>query len=184
MKQLPVVLVGIVLALCLVWFISQFDKKKDTPESEVAVMPNAETTKPSPRDSIPRRKAKKVHPPSDVLSFRQKLEEKLRELPTKDEVRSAIEDGNVHRHPRPLLKSAAIFGEIAKAIYADKSKIPEALNFYHRCALKEELANSIRALCLRNLQDWSQRTPQPTRIDLTPYPTEVRRISKKIPQTH
>jgi len=77
------------------------------------------------------------------------------------------------------LQTSEVFGEISDRLKTSPNLIKEALRFYRACALNEQLVTSIRAVCTRNLKDWSKIA----RIDISKIeiPESIEKIADVIP---
>lgn len=77
-------------------------------------------------------------------------------LPTVDRI-AAHSAEELHNTPPELIDAGRKIGELVKAVQQDPSREPEALEFYGKCARREELPLSTRAHCLHNLRELSKK---------------------------
>ncbi|NDD91834.1 hypothetical protein EBZ37_07090 [bacterium] len=89
--------------------------------------------------------------------FKKLTQTTLNSLVQQEELRK-LSTEELHTFPQILLKSAVELGKIAEKITKDPSLVPEAIEFYSRCAGAREIAQSIRALCLARYQHHSRAT--------------------------
>jgi hypothetical protein len=111
-------------------------------------------------------------------SFVSYLETSFSRLPTLSSLKLG-KDGDFHHVPPQVIESSEIFGEIADRLKRSPQLIKDGLRFYAACALNEQLVTSIRAVCARNLKDWSKKS----RIDTSQVviPENIERIANVIP---
>ncbi len=114
----------------------------------------------------------------EIQRFRNYLETSYVRLPSIETVRLSKE-GDFHRVPFEVIESSEIFGEIADKLKSNSTLTKEALKFYSACAINEQLITSIRAVCARNLIDWSKKA----RIDISriSIPDNIIRIAEVLP---
>ncbi len=80
--------------------------------------------------------------------------EALKEMPSVAEVQESLpKDQPVHGHPDAVIKAAALLGDIKARLTQDPEYKTEALTFYNQCALNHDWLESVRALCVANLDE-------------------------------
>lgn len=114
----------------------------------------------------------------EVRVFRNYLENSYIQLPSITSLR-LNRDGDFHHVSPSVLQTSEVFGEISDRLKTSPNLIKEALRFYRACALNEQLVTSIRAVCTRNLKDWSKIA----RIDISKIeiPESIEKIADVIP---
>jgi hypothetical protein len=70
-------------------------------------------------------------------------------LPKKENLKSEGSSA-VHQMPKTMTETAAKLGQLRAMIEAKPQLKKEAVSWYQNCALKSNLATSVRALCLNN----------------------------------
>jgi hypothetical protein len=111
--------------------------------------------------------------------FKILLNETLLQLPTEAAVRAKGVDAH-HGDPGLGVVSQPL-GKIITAMKANPSLIPDGVAFYRTCALKDGLVPAVRALCLRNLFDWNERSPKKIAFSWDDYPSQIQFIAKQLP---
>jgi len=104
--------------------------------------------------------------------FVSKLQNISSALPTIAQLQKLTES-QVHRTPSPLVAAAESLGEVEEAVEANPSLRPHAIEFYQQCAIKDELASTIRALCYHNWKTHSRETE-------LPIPAEIRDLADSL----
>jgi hypothetical protein len=128
-------------------------------------MPNAESTLAPPR-------------PKGAVQFEAKLAALLHSLPTVAQLRGSAQK-DAHSVNTELLKAGQELGAISEELKHKPEFQPEAEKFYLSCALEENVASSVRALCYHK---WSALTaarssapPEAQRV-----PETIRRLSREL----
>jgi hypothetical protein len=114
----------------------------------------------------------------EIRIFRTYLESSYIQLPSLTSLR-LNKEGDFHRVPPSVLQASEVFGEISDRLKTNPKLIREALRFYRACALNEQLVTSIRAVCTRNLKDWSKVAG--INISKVDIPESIERIADVIP---
>ena len=160
------------------WHLSQryfpSDKSEDffndKPSSVAEVL---ETKEPS-REEV--RPLPEISP--EELAFRERATSVLKDFP-KQEILSE-KNRDLHGPPRELGDAAAEIGTIEDLLDKNPELAREGLRFYRKCALKESLLTSLRALCLHNLKTRAKKSGFENRIRWSEFPQNLHRIADKL----
>ena len=114
----------------------------------------------------------------ELKKFRVYLESSYLRLPSIESLKLSKE-GDFHHVPPTVIESSEIFGDIADRLNKNGYLIRDALKFYSACALNEQLVTSVRAVCARNLKDWSSKA----KIDISriEIPDTIQKIADVLP---
>jgi len=96
----------------------------------------------------------------DPEKFEELARTGMSQLATQDDVRKAVVE-NPHGIPQALIQSGMVLGKIAEAVSKNPALEARALEFYLECATSEQLASSIRALCLARHEHHSGKALSP-----------------------
>lgn len=105
----------------------------------------------------------------------------LEKLPTESDVRASVEN-NPHDTPESVMKAGAVIGYVADQMKKDSANVAAGLKFFKSCAENDETASTIRAVCLRNLVDFSGKYKNNVRVSFSDYPENIQRIARHIPR--
>jgi len=83
--------------------------------------------------------------------------------------------------PRTLFPVTAVLGRIAVALRENPALVPEGIAFYRRCATQDSDLFSVRAVCLRDLKYWENRSGAADDSDSLNVPPDVSRIVGLLP---
>ncbi len=114
-------------------------------------------------------------------SFKSYVKEAVEQLPTPAQARAEVEL-NPHDTPESVMKAGAVIGYVADQMKADKKNVDSGLKFFKNCAQSNSVASTIRAVCLRNLVDFSSRYQNNVRVSFADYPEDIQRIARHIPR--
>jgi hypothetical protein len=118
---------------------------------------------------------------STEKKFKVLLNETLLALPTEASTKAKQVDPH---HGDPGIGDASQpLGKIVREMRSHPELIPEGLVFYRSCALKKSVIPAIRALCLRNLFDWNEKSPNKIELSWDDYPSQIQFIAKQLPVT-
>jgi len=102
-------------------------------------------------------------------------------LPTLDDV-EADDDRDPHAPPKAIFRATEILGEIRERLsHSTRAGLADVADFYDRCAKKENIIVSVRALCYRNLLDLKGVKGNPLTVNPALYPAHIRRIGERLP---
>lgn len=144
-----------------------------TPESVSEVIPLVQITP-------AKKKAKPAETPGSKTPFELRTEAILESLPTMELVNSQP-GKEFHHAPQELIDAAKPLGEVISAMKADSKLVSSGKRFFKKCALKEGVLEQVRALCLRDLKDWSDATNDS--VSMTEFPTRLVRLAAFLPAT-
>ena len=117
---------------------------------------------------------------ADTSDFQHLVNETLASLPNLEQLQNE-KDNDFHHAPIELSKAGALLGEISQELINNPRLITQGIQFFKDCAQREEFLSSVRAVCLRDLQEWSKGRPEENEIVLSDYPADIRRIAANLP---
>lgn len=149
MKKLLLILVIATISLLFL---------KSNPESTLEIetvgVPEA-VAHPAPPHSVVPKKIKNVAKAAPS-AFEKKINAILETLPTNAQFQASTKD---HTHtPQELIDASKPLAEVIDSMKQDPKLIAAGKSFFKKCALKDEVVDQIRALCLRDLRDWAEST--------------------------
>lgn len=98
-------------------------------------------------------------------------------LPTFNQVKNLREE-ELHHTPKILIQAGADIGDVAEAVAHNPELAPQAAAFYARCAHREELATTVRALCLANARKSAKQSGTP--VDEMGISSDVSELAGKL----
>lgn len=114
-------------------------------------------------------------------SFKVFTKKALEQFPSPAQARLEVER-NPHDTPESLIKAGAVIGQVADQMMADRRNIDTGLKFFKNCAESTNISTTLRAVCLRNLVDFSSRYRNNVRVSFADYPEDIQRIARHIPR--
>ncbi|NDD53330.1 hypothetical protein EBZ39_05570 [bacterium] len=115
---------------------------------------------------------------SEELAFRERALRVLEDFPKKSVLKE--KDRELHKPPKELIDASGELGAIEDLLDKNPELTKEGLRFYRRCALKEDLLTSLRALCLHNLKTRAKKSGFDKKIRWSDFPDHLHRISDKL----
>lgn len=103
------------------------------------------------------------------------LSEGLKTFPEKSLLRK-LSSQEVHNFPEPVSLAGEFMGILKKHLKENSELMKPAQDFYGDCIHKEELATSIRALCLVNLKEIALNTGRA--LDTTKFDPKIVELAK------
>ncbi|MFM8314214.1 MAG: hypothetical protein ACKOA8_08005 [Deltaproteobacteria bacterium] len=179
-RSLIFTLIGITLASVGFYFLKPQPKIHLQEESALS-MPNSLMPELMGAKKIPTRTnldPEQIARLKELKKFRVYLESSYLRLPSIESLKLSKE-GDFHHVPPTVIESSEIFGDIADRLNKNGYLIRDALKFYSACALNEQLVTSVRAVCARNLKDWSSKA----KIDISriEIPETIQKIADVLP---
>lgn len=165
--------------LGLAWHFSKTGNEKIDSALELAQKPSGsgvavfETAEPTLEDNAPLPDIS-----SEELAFRERAERVLADFPQKHLLKDPNRD--LHRPPPELADAGAELGAIEDLLDDYPDLINEGLRFYKKCALKDELLTSLRALCLHNLKNRAKKTGKEASIRWSEFPDQLHRLADRL----
>ncbi len=98
-------------------------------------------------------------------------------LPTVNDIRK-LPPGALHHVPAPVIQAGKDLGLIKEILIAHPNFTDEANVLYENCSEKDELPQSVRALCLTNLIQ--NKKAQGIKLNLASYPKEIVELTKLV----
>ncbi len=105
----------------------------------------------------PKVEAPIVKASDDAMAFSRTLSETWNTLPRADVMRGKT-DAEVHQAPPEVYEASGKIGAISASVHENPALVPQAMDFFDRCARDRAFLQSTRVLCFRNLKFWSNRT--------------------------
>lgn len=164
--------------LGLGWHLSEKYFPKESSELLLADEPNQFVSVSEDKEPTPEERVKLPEITPEELSFRQHANQVLKSFPDKAILKEQHRD--LHAPPPELREVGAELGAIEELLDKDPSLTKEGLRFYRKCALKESLLTSVRALCLHNLKTRAKATGLYPRIRWGEFPDNLHRIADKL----
>lgn len=98
-------------------------------------------------------------------------------LPTISDIRK-LPPGALHHVPEPVIQAGRDLGLVKEILAVHPSFTDEANVLYENCSDKDELPQSVRALCLTNLIQ--NKKAQGEKLNLSLYPKEIVELTKLV----
>ena len=98
-------------------------------------------------------------------------------LPTIADIRK-LPPGALHHVPEPVIQAGRDLGLLKEVLAVHPNYAEEANTLYENCSEKDELPQSVRALCLTNLIQ--NKKAQGEKLNLSLYPKEIVELSKLV----
>lgn len=98
-------------------------------------------------------------------------------LPTIADIRK-LPPGALHHVPEPVIQAGRDLGLLKEVLAVHPNYTEEANTLYENCSEKDELPQSVRALCLTNLIQ--NKKAQGEKLNLSLYPKEIVELSKLV----
>lgn len=98
-------------------------------------------------------------------------------LPTIGDIRK-LPPGALHHVPEPVIQAGKDLGLIKEILVVHPNFTEEANILYENCSEKDELPQSVRALCLTNLIQ--NKKSQGEKLNLSSYPKEIVELTKLV----
>ena len=115
---------------------------------------------------------------NEELAFRERAERVLSDFPQKQILKDP--DRDLHRPPPELADAGAELGAIEDLLDDYPNLINEGLRFYKKCALKDDLLTSLRALCLHNLKTRAKKAGKEKEIRWKEFPDQLHRLADRL----
>jgi len=179
MKRVYLILV--VLSLIIAWRVTSIPREsvpvavEDTSVPPTTLFSTEQNGKASPRKGLAEGKSESN---ADFKSF---LNETLLVLPTEASAKEKKVDP--HHGDPGIGEASTALGKIVDEMKENPALIPDGLEFYRSCALKNSVIPAIRALCLRNLADWNEKSPRKLPFSWNDFPSQIQFIAKQLPVT-
>ena len=165
-------------AFLLGWYLLDQFKDKSSDQTGFFEEPTNSVQVVEQRDAHP----EEVRPLPDIspeeLAFRQRSNQVLEDFPKKSILKERGRDQ--HKPPKELVEASSELGTIEDLLDKNPNLAKEGLRFYRKCALKDELLTSLRALCLHNLKTRAEKTGFDKRIRWSEFPDNLHRIADKL----
>lgn len=133
-------------------------KKKTNPlaMSNAAVAPvhAAQPVVQSPPQAAPSPVAKAS---DDAMAFSRQLTETWNTMPRVESLKH-YDERQVHHAPAEVYEAGGKIGAISAKVHENPALVPQAMDFFDRCARDRSFLQSSRVLCFRNLKFWSNAT--------------------------
>ena len=113
----------------------------------------------------------------EVLRFYNETVLILERLPTNQ----ATQETDSHHAPKELMDASEDLGNVLSTMKNNATLVPTGIEFYKACALKSDILEQLRALCLRNFQDWSKKNGISINPDV--FPSRIKQLASLTPKT-
>lgn len=118
----------------------------------------------------------------EKAGFQKFLKAAFESLPKTEEIKASTDARSHHDTPESIMRAGSTIGAVADQIKKNKANVEAGLKFFKTCAENPEIVSSVRAVCLRNLVDFSSRYRNNVRVSFADYPYDVQRIARHIPR--
>lgn len=165
--------------LGLAWHFSQKSPIKNESHDEIPQKPTGssvgvfEVKEPTPEENAPLPDLS-----NEELAFRERADKVLADFPEKQILKNP--DRDLHRPPPELADAGAELGAIEDLLDDYPHLVKEGLRFYRKCALKDELLTSLRALCLHNLKTRAKKAGKEKEIRWKEFPEQIHRLADRL----
>jgi len=173
MKKLNLFFVVMAVLVFIVWSVNT---KRSTVVKEEPEAPVKETI------SIVSQESSKGTKPSPKLieaELSEQFDDYLKDLPTNDDLQNLTEE-EVHHTPEIIKQGGEVIGRIHEEAQREPVKRVGAMVFFKKCAEDEQLAISIRAVCLHKIYKLIPEWEIPVPLAESNIPQEVLDLALKL----
>lgn len=124
----------------------------------------------------------KSEPSAEQISFQNRLEDLMAQMPTLNNQAKPQTDAEGHIHgsiPEELIE-ARILGQLRKASYENPQHAARSQVVYAGCAERADLSNAVRAVCFMRALELSIKVKNPQTIAALEVPPQVRNLAQKL----
>lgn len=93
----------------------------------------------------------------DAMAFSRQLSETWSTMPRVESVKH-LNESQIHHAPPEVYEAGGKIGAISAKVHENPALVPQAMDFFDRCARDKSFLQSSRVLCYRNLKFWSNAT--------------------------
>ncbi|WPU64785.1 hypothetical protein [Peredibacter starrii] len=117
----------------------------------------------------------------DQSDFQDELDRHLKKLPTMGDLKNLTAE-EVHHTPEIILEGGGLIGKVYDEAEREPKKRLDAMNFFKKCAVDQEIATSIRAMCLNKILSQVPLWNIPMSVTDAEISSEVFELAMKLPR--
>lgn len=171
MKKISISFIVIAVLIFIFWSLTS--KHPSLVEDTSPFQESKTTSVASEEDSI-------IAPSSSKqIQTTEQFDDYLKKLPTIDDLQNLTEE-EVHYTPEIIKEGGEVIGKIHEEAQRNPDKRVGAMSFFRKCAEDEQLAISIRAVCLHKIYKLIPEWEIPTPLSESNIPDEVLDLAMKL----
>ena len=167
----------IIIFVSIIFFKSMLETN-DKAAEKISITPYSV---PSRINDLPDIKNEPIANETDVMEFQDELNRHYKNLPTLGDLKNLTAE-EVHHTPEIITEGGGILGRVLDEAEKDPKKRLEAMSFFKKCAVDQEIATSIRAMCLNKTLNLVPQWKIPMAVTDEEISKEVFELAMKLPR--